>query len=446
MKKIFTVMMTVCLGLVSVGCTGSGTAPKANEASTGLPGATGTTTTSKDSGKVTEVRVSWYGDANRTKIYNDTFDIIQKKLPDLKLVREFAASGEYWTKLNTQVAGGNAPDLMIFTLDTLYDFAKRGQLLDLQPFADQGIIHLNDFNPAIVNSGKVDGKLYTVSQGNSILGSYYNKDLFKKAGVSEPDLNWTWDDFSKAMIAIHTSLGKNVWGSEDLAGVNNVFQTFLKQKNKDLYKEDGSLGFEKSDMIEWFTLWDNMRQQGGIPPADISAEYKGKNEVESILAAGKVAVSMSASNRLKLFQNVMKDELGMVRVPNVKGGTQFDLLAGVYMGIYTKSKFPKETARIIDAFANDSEAAKAFGLLYGPVGSSKVMKELEPSIDPLMKKVNDFQVTVSKNVLPTVPYPTGSNAVNKLLSTENDAVAFKQKTVAQSVDDFFTEAQKILKK
>ncbi|TDF91992.1 ABC transporter substrate-binding protein [Paenibacillus piri] len=429
------------LAVISTGCT---SVPSTSHPPVESPApAVGT---AKESAKAVEVRVSWYGDANRNKVYNDTFDIIQKKMPDIKLVREFAAAGDYWTKLNTQVAGGNAPDMMVFTLDNLYDFAKRGQLADLQPFVDQGIIHLGDFNPAIVNSGKVDGKLYTVSQGNSILGTYYNKEMFKKAGLNEPDLNWTWDDFSAAMIAIHKTLGKDVWGSEDLAGTNNIFQTFLKQKNKDLYKEDGSLGFEKSDMIEWFTLWDNMRQQGGIAPADVSAEYKGKNEVESILASGKVAVSMSASNRLKLFQTVMKDELGMVRVPSVKGGTPFDLLAGVYMGVYTKSKVAKETARIIDAFANDAEAAKAFGLLYGPVGSSKVMKELDPTLDPMMKKINEYQVTVSKNVLPTVSYPAGSNAVNKLLGTENDAVAFKQKTVAQAVDDFFAEAQKILKK
>ncbi|MFH5185210.1 hypothetical protein ACHHV8_22620 [Paenibacillus sp. TAB 01] len=116
------------------------------------------------------------------------------------------------------------------------------------------------------------------------------------------------------------------------------------------------------------------------------------------------------------------------------------------MGVYAKSKVPKETARIIDAFANDSEAAKAFGMLYGPVGSSKVMKELEATIDPMMKKINDYQVAVSKNTLPTVPYPAGSNAINKLLGTENDAIAFKQKSVEEAVDDFFTEAQKILKK
>lgn len=434
MKKLSVLSIISIVTAISVGCSAGSSTPSVENGS------------AAGSEKTTEVRVSWYGDANRNQIYNDTFDIIQKKLPDIKLIREFAAGNDYWTKLNTQVAGGNAPDMMVFTLDNLYDFAKRGQLADLQPYVDQGIIHLNDFNPAIVNSGKVDGKLYTVSQGNSILGTYYNKEIFKKAGLSEPDLNWTWEDFAQSMIAIHKALGSAVWGSEDLAGTNNIFQTFLKQRNKDLYKEDGSLGFEKSDMIEWFTLWDSMRQQGGVAPADISAEYKGKNEVEGILATGKVAVTMSASNRLKLFQNVMKDELGMVRVPATKDGTPFDLLAGVYMGVYAKSKVPKETARIIDAFANDSEAAKAFGMLYGPVGSSKVMKELEATIDPMMKKINDYQVAVSKNTLPTVPYPAGSNAINKLLGTENDAIAFKQKSVEEAVDDFFTEAQKILKK
>lgn len=337
MKKIFMLCVVACLTVVSIGCS-SGSTPTNSDAAD-------SSSAQKDNGKQSGVRVSWYGDSNRNKIYNSTFDVIENKLPDIKLTREFAAAGEYWTKLNTQVAGGNAPDLMVFTLDSLYDFAKRKQLLDLQPFVDKGVIHLNDFNPAIVNSGKVDGKLYTISQGNSILGTYYNKAIFQKAAVPEPDLNWTWDDYTKAMTGIHKALGDKIWGSEDLGGTSNIFQSFLKQRNKDLYKEDGSLGFEKSDMIDWYTMWDNLRKQGGIPPADVSAEYAGKNEVEGILATGKVAVTMSASNRLKLFQDVIKDELGLVRVPSTKGGTQFDLLAGVYMGIYVKSKAPEETAR-----------------------------------------------------------------------------------------------------
>ncbi|TDF91991.1 ABC transporter substrate-binding protein [Paenibacillus piri] len=440
MKKVWVMALSASLAFAAAGCSGSG--PSAKDTDT-VKDAKGTNETST---AVKEVRVSWYGDANRTKVYNNTFDEIQKKLPNVKIIREFASSGEYWTKLNTQVAGGNAPDLMVFTLDNINDFAKRNQLLDLQPFVDQGVINIKDFNPTIVDSGKVNNKLYSVSQGNSIKASYYNKAMFKKAGVSEPDFNWTWEDYSKAMIALHDALGKDIWGSEDLGGVSNLLQSFLKQRSKDLYKEDGSLGFDKKDMIDWLTIWDNLRQKGGIPPADVTAEYAGKNEVEGILAAGKVASTMSSSNRMKLFQDVMKDELGIVRIPTTKGGIEFDLLAGVYSSIYVKSKVAKETAQIINLFVNDLDAAKLFGELYGPVGSTKIMKELEPFIDPTMKKVNDFQIQVSKNATSTVAYPTGSNAVNKLISTANEAIAFKQKSVAQAVDDFFTEAQKALKK
>lgn len=435
MRKTIAAALAVSLAAAVSGC--SGGSPEAAPVKEGAEGA---------ALAVKEVRVSWYGDANRNKVYNSTFDEIQKKLPHVKIIREFASSNDYWTKLNTQIAGGNAPDLMVFSLDNINDFAKREQLFDLQPFVDQGVIDIKDFNPTIVDSGKVNGKLYSVSQGNSIKASYYNKAMFQKAGVSEPDFNWTWDDFSKSMIAIHDALGNDVWGSEDLGGISNLLQSFLKQRNKDLYTEDGGLGFEKQDMADWLTIWDQLRQKGGIPPADVSAEYAGKNEVEGILAAGKVAATMSSSNRMKLFQDVMKDELGIVRIPTTKGGTEFDLLAGVYSAIYVKSKVAKETAEIINLFVNDADAAKQFGELYGPVGSTKVMKALEPFIDPTMKKVNEFQMQVSKNATPTVAYPTGSNAVNKLISTANEAVAFKQKTVAQAVDDFFIEAQKTLKK
>ncbi|SFK99567.1 multiple sugar transport system substrate-binding protein [Paenibacillus sp. 1_12] len=443
MKKLWITSLAICLTLMSAGCSGS-SLPKAETAP--APTANEKKDTKETPAAVKEVRVSWYGDANRTKVYNDTFDIIQKKLPHIKIIREFASSAEYWNKLNTQVAGGNAPDLMVFTLDNINDFAKRNQLLDLQPFVDQGVIDIKSFNPTIVDSGKVNGKLYSVSQGNSIKASYYNKAMFKKAGVSEPSFDWTWEDYSRSMIAIHDALGKTVWGSEDMGGTSNLMQAFFKQRGKDLYKEDGSLGFEKADMIDWFTIWDTMRQKGGIPPADVSAEYAGKNEVEGILASGKVAATMSSSNRMKLFQDVMKDELGIVRVPTTKGGTEFDLLAGVYSSIYVKSKVAKETAEIINLFVNDLEAAKVFGELYGPVGSTKIMKDIEPFIDPSLKKVNEFQIAVSKNALPTVAYPTGSNAVNKLISTANEAIGFKQKSVSQAVDDFFVEAQKILKK
>lgn len=454
-KALSSMLLTVCWATAIMGCSSGNNpapaaaptpAPAGNEAGSGAAAPAGAPGNSAGAGSK-EVRVSWYGDTQRNKIYEATYDEIQKKLPELKITREFAASNDYYTKLNTQTAGGNAPDLMIFTMYYLYDYAKRGQLLDLQPFVDKGIIDLKDFDPAIVESGKVDGKLVTVSQGNSILASFYNKDLFKKAGVPEPSFDWTWDEFSATMIELSQKLGNGVWGSVDLGGSINQLQAFLKQRGKDLYNEQGGLGFEKADLADWYTMWDHLRQNGGIPPADITAEYDGKPTAESLFGLGKTAVRMGASNQFALEQEIMKDaQLGILRMPQTKGGTSYDQLAGVYMGIYTKSKVPEETAKIINMFANDPDAAKAFGLLYGPVGQTKMMQQLEPTLSPAMKAVSDYQKVVSKNTSPTVPFPAASNAVNKLIADQNQQVAFKQKTVAQAVDGFFLEADKLLKR
>lgn len=454
-KTLSMMVLTVGLTAAMIGCSSgnSTTAPGSSATnnpgnstpSTPAPGSSTPSTPAKT--EVKDVRVSWYGDAQRNKIYEATYDEIQKKLPNVKITREFAASNDYYTKLNTQTAGGNAPDLMIFTLYTLYDYAKRGQLLDLQPYVDKGIIDLKNFDKSIIDSGKVDGKLLTVSQGNSILASFYNKDLFKKAGIAEPSFDWTWDDFSKSMIELTAKLGKGTWGSVDLGGSINQYQAFLKQRGKDLYSTDGGLGFEKKDMVDWYSMWDNMRQKGGIPPADITAEYDGKPEAEGLFGLGKVAVRMGASNQFALAQDIMKNTLlGIARMPQTKGGISYDQIAGVYMGIYTKSKAPEETAQIINLFANDLNAAKAFGLLYGPVGQTKIMGELEPTLSPAMKAVSDYQKAVSKNATSTVPYPVASNAVNKLISDQNQQIAYKQKTVNQAVDAFFAEAEKLLKR
>ncbi|HUZ18310.1 MAG TPA: extracellular solute-binding protein, partial [Spirochaetia bacterium] len=256
MKRLVWIVLAAAVTLLAVSCSKSSNS--------------GASSSSASNGKATVVRVSWYGDENRNKTYNATFDVIQKMMPNVTIQREFAAASQYWTKMSTELAGGGAPDSMIFTLDNITDFADRGVLMNLQSFVDKGVIDTKDLDPSIIDSGKVKGILYGISQGNSIKGTYYDKTMFANAKVPDPSFGWSWDEFSNDMIAIHKALGPNVWGAEDDGGVSNLFQTFLKQRGKDLYSENGGLGFDKSDMIAWYTVWNNMRQQGGIPPADIS--------------------------------------------------------------------------------------------------------------------------------------------------------------------------------
>ncbi|MFP3380670.1 extracellular solute-binding protein, partial [Bacillus sp. SIMBA_069] len=56
------------------------------------------------------------------------------------------------------------------------------------------------------SSYKLDGRQYAIPyrlDGNVL---FYNKDLFKAAGVADPDGSWTWDDYTAAAEKLKTGL------------------------------------------------------------------------------------------------------------------------------------------------------------------------------------------------------------------------------------------------
>src|SRR5262249_9368857 len=63
------------------------------------------------SGGPVTLSFAWWGDASRAKATQAAVDLFQRKHPTIKVTTQYAPFGDYFTKLATQVAGGNAPDL-----------------------------------------------------------------------------------------------------------------------------------------------------------------------------------------------------------------------------------------------------------------------------------------------------------------------------------------------
>ena len=57
----------------------------------------------------------------------------------------------------------------------LDQYAKNNLLLDLTPYVEDGTLNLDDANADVLNSGKVDGKLYAVPIGINAPALLYNK-------------------------------------------------------------------------------------------------------------------------------------------------------------------------------------------------------------------------------------------------------------------------------
>lgn len=390
-----------------------------------------------------ELRVAWWGGQARHDKMNELFDLFEQKNPNIKVLREFTTENQYAEKFTTQGAGGNAPDVMQTSSFFQFDFVTREMMLDLDPLVDSGDLNIKDFDPADIGGGKVNDKLYAISLGHNITGVIYNTAMFEKAGIEAPENNWTWDEYVAAAKKLKKSLGKDAWAVEDEGGVYRGLELFAQQRGKSVFKDDG-LGIDKKDLTDWFKFWDQMRKDGLTPPASIQAEQGDKTQEQSMLALGKVAMISKSSNQLKIYQGSSKDKLAIVSYPFDPNGNKKIPLIVASLGISSKTKHPKEAAKLINFVVNDSDAAKIFKGEHGPQAS----KQMQEVITPLLGESENKEYAFVNEMIPsTKPYPAmpgGSTSVQKLLLTSNQEIAFGQKTISQAVDDFFEQANKIL--
>lgn len=113
----------------------------------------------------------------------------------------------YFTRLQTDFAAGNAPDVFELNYENFVTFASRGSLL---PMNDLGGLE-NTFYPAALDAFKYEDTQYGLPITFSTVVLFYNKDLFDAAGVAYPTEDWTWADVTKAAQVI-TNPAERVWG------------------------------------------------------------------------------------------------------------------------------------------------------------------------------------------------------------------------------------------
>ncbi|HEX8631317.1 MAG TPA: extracellular solute-binding protein [Catenuloplanes sp.] len=129
-------------------------------------------------------------------------DAFRAENPDITVqVKEYDATN-YDTQMTADLAAGSAPDIYVMkNLRNFHTYQSGGALQDVSDVAAK-----YDANTKGLNFYQVDGKAYAIPYRQDSWYLYYNKDLFKKAQVAEPDGSWTWDDYAAAAKKLTTGL------------------------------------------------------------------------------------------------------------------------------------------------------------------------------------------------------------------------------------------------
>lgn len=118
-------------------------------------------------------------------------NLVKEKWPNVTLEVTKLPDDNYYTSLKTKLASGECPDIILTQpmyagQNSCYAMAEAGYLV---PLNDLDCVE----GRQDLSSVTYKGDIVTVTNSISILGCYYNKDLFAQAGITaEPQ---SWDEF-----------------------------------------------------------------------------------------------------------------------------------------------------------------------------------------------------------------------------------------------------------
>jgi multiple sugar transport system substrate-binding protein len=122
--------------------------------------------------------------------------------PGIKVTVEHRPADQYWDKLQTEFAGGQAPDVSSINMDWTVPGASRGMFVDLKPLYERDQVDLSDLWYNMEPEWGYEGGMYggILYAGGQNL--YVNKTILEAGGLTMPTAEWTWDDLLEAGKAL----------------------------------------------------------------------------------------------------------------------------------------------------------------------------------------------------------------------------------------------------
>ena len=383
------------------------------------------------------LRMSWWGNNDRAERTLTVVDLFKAANPGVEVDgQSLPGGGDYWTWLATQTAGGNPPDVIQMDYRYIAEYATRGVLLPLDEMIGS-TIDLSSWPEDRVNSGRVAGKVYGLSLGANTWAMITNHTAWEEVGIAPPTVGTTWEEFAANCAALTANTARSdYYGSQDSSGHEGAFITYVRQRGKDLYTEDGALGIDEEDARAWLAMWSEMRTSGACVPPDMQALAQG-NVDTSLVTTGKAATAIAASNQLVSYQNVNLDTLGVTAIPVTPGGQPGQYLSSSqFFSLSSQIANPELGGQFLSFFLNDLEAMNVLGVERGAPESLKTREVITPSLDETSQKALAYLDSISSVLgdLPPPP-PQGAGEASRVLETIAEEVAFEVKSVEQGAAD-----------
>jgi len=385
------------------------------------------------------ITYSIWGDPQEIKNQQAIVDAFHATTPKITVKVTVSDWEPYWDKLQTSIAGGDAPDVFAMDGPLFPDYQTRDVLLDLKPYIDRDGYDLGQLaDQAVADFTTPDGQ-FGLPRDLNVVALYYNKKMFDAAGIPYPDDTWDWAKLTEVakQLTLKGADGKTKqWGFyTESTDMENYWSELVWQNGGDIVSPDHKTSLVASDQaaggIQF--LQDLIWKDKVMPDAAIT------DALGDAFEQGQAAMEANGSWLVATHQAAGLD-FGIAPLPKGPAGraTSINPTGAV---VYKGSKSP--------------DAAWAFvKYLASPAAQTKLM-ELKASL-PANKAVLTGPFATSfdgaKVLADAIAYAhvkpsfKGFNDWTTALQTELDANVFTEpkKTARQALTDVLPALDKIL--
>ncbi len=396
----------------------------------------------------TTVTVASWGSQSEIELYNQAFKAFMAKNPDIQVKLLHIPARDYWTKLTAMFAAGKAPDLIFINNINFPAFAAKGLLVPLEDYIKKDNFDTGLYYKGILDAFRYKGRLYVLPRDVSNLVLYYNRDLFKRAGLSDPDPNWTWEDFLKAAKALTVEKnGKRVQWGLSFYTYFLFWEPWVWSNGGRFFSEDHSKFMLNSPAsVEGLQFYVDLRYKYHVAPTPAEA---ADQSAFGMFLNGRTAMIVDGRWRVPTLKKKAKFDWDIVPFPRGKAGSIVDI-DGSGWGI-TRTARNKAAAWKVLKFLAGPEGALVFtkgGLIipaigYDPLHPEATNRVLKAFFTPPPPRHQQYFLTVNKDAIPTETFERFSEAI-RLIGKALQPVWQGKQDVKTAMDGVAPKVQKIL--
>lgn len=304
-------------------------------------------------------------------------------------------------KIMAAIAANNPPTLAQVYENWTANFIEAGAIVPLEPFIQgpKGFTQedLDDIFPVFLEGGQFQGQMWTFPFNKGLPALYYNKEMFRQAGLDPQQPPQTWDEFRETAARLTVDEdGKGrpeQWGTSfSIPTAFSMYQQILVQNGGRIMSPDNSrFTFDSPEGVAALQFLVDLVETDGV--AYIAP---GAYEHQTDFVSRKVAMIQGYIVSRKYMEPQLTFQPGIAPVP--RGEHKAVLITGTNLAIFSRSSQDQQQAAwtFIRWLADvDQQARWAVETSYVPIRRSALNSEIMkaefdrvPGLEAVMRQMD----------------------------------------------------------